>query len=65
MTLRKKNLVVIKGISKVHFLNRRTSLAMTLTSYDTVNEGSCSYIRKFLATLYEHKNFPCNDTNIV
>jgi len=38
---------------------------MTLTMYDTVKEESCSYIRKFLATLYENKNFPCNDLDIV
>jgi len=38
---------------------------MTWTLYDTVNEGSCSYITKFLATLFEDKNFPCNDTDIV
>jgi len=38
---------------------------MTLTLYNTVKEGSCSYVRKFLNTEFEHKNFPCNDTDIV
>jgi len=38
---------------------------MMRTMYDTVNEESFSYIRKFLATLFEDKKFPCNDTDIV
>ena len=52
-------------LGKIHCLNIRTPLAMMRTMYDTVNEESFSYIRKFLATLFEDKKFPCNDTDIV